>query len=110
MCIFVHVHNSNRPPHCCLSADGLSQLQATLSSTQQFQQMFDELRGWLDGQAGNHTAGVSEALPCQPDALKTLLAQQEDLQRAIAQQRGSYELIQAEGASLLASSPLEMSN
>ncbi|XP_052440234.1 microtubule-actin cross-linking factor 1 isoform X18 [Carassius gibelio] len=87
------------------AADGLSQLQAALSSTQQFQQMFDELRGWLDGQAGNHTAGVSEALPCQPDALKTLLAQQEDLQRAIAQQRGSYELIQAEGASLLASLP-----
>ncbi len=83
----------------------MSQLQATLSSTQQFQQLFDELRGWLDGQAGNHTAGVSEALPCQPDALKTLLAQQEDLQQAIAQQRGSYELIAAEGASLLASLP-----
>uniref|UniRef100_A0A673LJG0 Microtubule actin crosslinking factor 1 n=1 Tax=Sinocyclocheilus rhinocerous TaxID=307959 RepID=A0A673LJG0_9TELE len=87
------------------AADGLSQLQAALSSTQQFQQMFDELRGWLGGQAGNHTAGVSEGLPCQPDALKTLLAQQEDLQRAIAQQRGSYELIQAEGTSLLASLP-----
>ncbi|XP_059365704.1 microtubule-actin cross-linking factor 1 isoform X12 [Carassius carassius] len=87
------------------AADGLSQLQAALSSTQQFQQMFDELRGWLDEQAGNHTAGVSDALPCQPDALKTLLAQQEDLQRAIAQQRGSYELIQAEGTSLLASLP-----
>uniref|UniRef100_A0A8C1JHJ0 Microtubule actin crosslinking factor 1 n=1 Tax=Cyprinus carpio TaxID=7962 RepID=A0A8C1JHJ0_CYPCA len=87
------------------AADGLSQLQAALSSTQQFQQMFDELRGWLDGQAGNHTAGDSATLPCQPDALKTLLAQQEDLQRAIAQQRGSYELIQAEGTSLLASLP-----
>ncbi|XP_048057419.1 microtubule-actin cross-linking factor 1 isoform X23 [Megalobrama amblycephala] len=87
------------------AADGLSQLQAALSSTQQFQQMFDELRGWLDGQAGSHTAGISEALPCQPDTLKTLLAQHEDLQRAIAQQRGSYELIQAEGASLLASLP-----
>lgn len=67
--------------------------------------MFDELRGWLDGQAGSHTAGISEALPCQPDTLKTLLAQQEDIQRAMAQQRGSYELIQAEGASLLASLP-----
>ncbi|XP_067217652.1 microtubule-actin cross-linking factor 1-like isoform X17 [Chanodichthys erythropterus] len=87
------------------AADGLSQLQAALSSTQQFQQMFDELRGWLDGQAGSHTAGISEALSCQPDTLKTLLAQHEDLQRAIAQQRGSYELIQAEGASLLASLP-----
>ncbi|XP_056113597.1 microtubule-actin cross-linking factor 1 isoform X18 [Rhinichthys klamathensis goyatoka] len=87
------------------AADGLSQLQAALSSTQQFQQMFDELRGWLDGQDGSHTAGISDALPCQPDTLKTLLAQQEDLQRAMAQQRGSYELIQAEGASLLASLP-----
>lgn len=67
--------------------------------------MFDELRSWLDGQNGNHTTGMSETLPCQPDALKTLLTQQEDFQRAIAQQRGSYELIQAEGASLLASLP-----
>lgn len=99
------VCNSNRPTHCFLSADGLSQLQAALSSTQQFQQMFDELSGWLDGQLGSHTAGISEVLPCQPDILKTLLAQHEDLQRAIAQQRGSYELIQAEGASLLASLP-----
>ncbi|XP_051948301.1 microtubule-actin cross-linking factor 1-like [Xyrauchen texanus] len=87
------------------AADGLSQLQAALSSTQQFQQMFDELHGWLDGQVGNRTSGISEPLPCQPDTLKTLLAQQEDFQRAIAQQRGSYELIQAEGASLLASLP-----
>ncbi|XP_073787914.1 microtubule-actin cross-linking factor 1 isoform X28 [Danio rerio] len=87
------------------AADGLSQLQAALSSTQQFQQMFDELRSWLDGNTGNQTTGMSETLPCQPDALKTLLTQQEDFQRAIAQQRGSYELIQAEGASLLASLP-----
>ncbi|TRY84291.1 hypothetical protein DNTS_025412 [Danionella cerebrum] len=87
------------------AADGLSQLQAALSSTQQFQQMFDELRCWVDGQTGNHSTGASETLPCQPDALKPLLSQQEDLQRAIAQQRGSYELIQAEGASLLASLP-----
>ncbi|XP_073668846.1 microtubule-actin cross-linking factor 1, isoforms 1/2/3/4/5 isoform X10 [Paramisgurnus dabryanus] len=87
------------------AADGLSQLQATLSSTQQFQQMFDELRGWMDGQVGNHTAATSEPLPCQPDALKSLLVQQEDFQRNIAQQRGSYELIQAEGTSLLASLP-----
>ncbi|XP_051991250.1 microtubule-actin cross-linking factor 1-like [Xyrauchen texanus] len=85
------------------AADGLSQLQAALSSTQQFQQMYEELRGWLNGQNGNHISGISEPLPCQPDPLKTLLAQQEDLQRTISQQRGSYELIQAEGSSLLAS-------
>uniref|UniRef100_A0AAR2IZB1 Microtubule actin crosslinking factor 1 n=1 Tax=Pygocentrus nattereri TaxID=42514 RepID=A0AAR2IZB1_PYGNA len=87
------------------AADGLSQLQSALSSTQQFQQMFEELRSWLDGQAGEHTGSVSDPLPCQPEALQTLLTQQEELLRGVAQQRGSYELIQAEGASLLASLP-----
>uniref|UniRef100_A0AAR2JGF1 Microtubule actin crosslinking factor 1 n=1 Tax=Pygocentrus nattereri TaxID=42514 RepID=A0AAR2JGF1_PYGNA len=78
---------------------------SALSSTQQFQQMFEELRSWLDGQAGEHTGSVSDPLPCQPEALQTLLTQQEELLRGVAQQRGSYELIQAEGASLLASLP-----
>ncbi|KAF7691262.1 hypothetical protein HF521_011559 [Silurus meridionalis] len=87
------------------AADGLSQLQAALSSTQQFQQMFEELRAWLDGQAAASTPSMSDPLPCQPDVLQALLAQQEELQRCVAQQRGSYELIQAEGASILASLP-----
>ncbi|XP_075995247.1 microtubule-actin cross-linking factor 1 isoform X3 [Genypterus blacodes] len=86
------------------AADGLSQLQAALSSTQQFQQMFDELRSWLDSQADSRES-ASESLPCQPEAIRSLLAHTEDLQRGIASQRGSYELIQAEGASLLASLP-----
>ncbi|KAF4073878.1 hypothetical protein AMELA_G00248250 [Ameiurus melas] len=87
------------------AADGLSQLQAALSSTQQFQQMFEELRAWLDGQAAASTPSMSDPLPCQPEVLQSLLAQQEELQRGVAQQRGSYELIQAEGASILASLP-----
>ncbi|KAM9494125.1 microtubule-actin cross-linking factor 1 isoform 10-T10 [Clarias gariepinus] len=87
------------------AADGLSQLQAALSSTQQFQQMFEELRAWLDGQTAAGTPGMSDPLPCQPEVLQALLAQQEELQRGVAQQRGSYELIQAEGASILASLP-----
>uniref|UniRef100_A0A665WVH5 Microtubule actin crosslinking factor 1 n=1 Tax=Echeneis naucrates TaxID=173247 RepID=A0A665WVH5_ECHNA len=86
------------------AADGLSQLQAALSSTQQFQQMFDELRSWLDKQA-DHRESSSDALPCQPAAIRSLLAQTDELQRGIASQRGSYELIQAEGASLLATLP-----
>uniref|UniRef100_A0A3B3ZE18 Uncharacterized protein n=1 Tax=Periophthalmus magnuspinnatus TaxID=409849 RepID=A0A3B3ZE18_9GOBI len=86
------------------AADGLSQLQAALSSTQQFQQMFEELRSWLDKQADLKEAS-SVSLPCQPEALRSLLSQTEDLQRGIASQRGSYELLQAEGASLLASLP-----
>ncbi|XP_068566976.1 microtubule-actin cross-linking factor 1 isoform X17 [Cebidichthys violaceus] len=86
------------------AADGLSQLQAALSSTQQFQQMFEELRSWLDKRADPRES-PSDSLPCQPEAVRSLLAQTDDLQRAVASQRGSYELIQAEGASLLATLP-----
>uniref|UniRef100_A0A8C7FXA3 Microtubule actin crosslinking factor 1 n=1 Tax=Oncorhynchus kisutch TaxID=8019 RepID=A0A8C7FXA3_ONCKI len=86
------------------SADGLSQLQAALSSTQQFQQMFEELRSWLDNQGGQRDS-TADSLPCQPEAIRTLLAQQDELHRGVASQRGPYELIQAEGASLLAKLP-----
>ncbi|XP_062870398.1 microtubule-actin cross-linking factor 1, isoforms 1/2/3/4/5 isoform X12 [Trichomycterus rosablanca] len=88
------------------AAEGLSQLQAALSSTQQFQQMFEELRAWLDEQqATKSMSEASKPLPCQPELLRALINLQEELQRGVAQQRGSYELIQAEGASLLASLP-----
>ncbi|KAK5883260.1 hypothetical protein CesoFtcFv8_019610 [Champsocephalus esox] len=87
------------------AADGLSQLQAALSSTQQFQQMFEELRSWLDRQS-DPRASSPDSLPCQPQAIRSLLAQTDDLQRGVASQRGSYELLQAEGVSLLASLPV----
>ncbi|XP_075305600.1 microtubule-actin cross-linking factor 1 isoform X16 [Odontesthes bonariensis] len=88
------------------AADGLSQLQAALSSTQQFQQMFEELRSWLTKQADpRESSAVS--LPCQPEAIRALLAQTDELQRGIASQRGSYELLQAEGVSLLATLPAD---
>lgn len=90
---------------CFPLADGLSQLQAALSSTQQFQQMFEELRSWLDKQADSRESST-DSLPCQPEAIRSLLAQTDELQRSIASQRGSYELIQAEGASLLATLPV----
>ncbi|XP_061903360.1 LOW QUALITY PROTEIN: microtubule-actin cross-linking factor 1 [Entelurus aequoreus] len=86
------------------AADGLSQLQAALSSTQQFQQMFGDLRSWLDRQAELRDSSL-DSLPCQPDALRSLLADTDDMQRAVASQRGSYELIQGEGVSLLAALP-----
>ncbi|MEQ2190348.1 hypothetical protein XENOCAPTIV_026474 [Xenoophorus captivus] len=47
----------------------------------------------------------SDSLPCRPEAIRFLLAQTEELQHRIASQRGSYELIQAEGVSLLATLP-----
>ncbi|XP_027142331.1 microtubule-actin cross-linking factor 1 isoform X12 [Larimichthys crocea] len=86
------------------AADGLSQLQTALSSTQQFQQMFEELRSWLDKQADPRDSST-DSLPCQPEAIRSLLAQTAELQRGIASQRGSYELIQAEGVTLLATLP-----
>lgn len=85
-------------------ADGLSQLQTALSSTQQFQLMFEELRSWLDEQAEFREAS-SAFMPCQPKAIHSLLAQTGEFQRGIASQRGSYELIQAEGVLLLATLP-----
>ncbi|RVE66771.1 hypothetical protein OJAV_G00110700 [Oryzias javanicus] len=88
------------------AADGLSQLQAALSSTQQFQQMFEDLCSWLNNQTDLRESS-SESLPCQPEAIHSLLTQTESLQREIASQRGSYELIQAEGVSLLATLPAE---
>ncbi|XP_036070195.1 microtubule-actin cross-linking factor 1 isoform X6 [Oryzias melastigma] len=88
------------------AADGLSQLQAALSSTQQFQQMFEDLCSWLNKQTDPRESS-SESLPCQPEAIHSLLTQTEALQREIASQRGSYELIQAEGVSLLATLPAE---
>uniref|UniRef100_A0A3Q3VYD6 Uncharacterized protein n=1 Tax=Mola mola TaxID=94237 RepID=A0A3Q3VYD6_MOLML len=86
------------------AADGLAQLQTALSSTQQFQQMFEELRSWLDKQADPRETS-SHSLPCQPEAIRSLLAQTGELQRGVASQRGSYELIQAEGVTLLATLP-----
>lgn len=68
--------------------------------------MFEELRSWLDKQSDlGDSSSSSDSLPCRPEAVRSLLAQSEELQRSIAGQRGSYELIQAEGASLLASLP-----
>nr|XP_057902366.1 microtubule-actin cross-linking factor 1 isoform X20 [Doryrhamphus excisus] len=86
------------------AAEGLAQLQAALSSTQQFQQMFEDLRSWLDRQAELRDSSL-DSLPCRPDAIRSLLADTDHLQRSVAGQRGSYELIQAEGAVLLAALP-----
>lgn len=58
-----------------------------------------------DQQARESTSSASKPLPCQPELLRALLNLQDELQRGVAQQRGSYELIQAEGTSLLASLP-----
>lgn len=68
--------------------------------------MFKELRSWLDRQS-DLKQSPSDLLPCRPEAIRSLLAQTEELQRGVASQRGSYELIQAEGVSLLATLPAD---
>ncbi|XP_043854391.1 microtubule-actin cross-linking factor 1-like isoform X18 [Dromiciops gliroides] len=84
-----------------LAADRMNRLQTALASTQQFQQMFDELRTWLDDkqsqQAKTHPISAKLArLHCQ-------LQEQEEFQKSLNQRSGSYEVIIAEGESLLLS-------
>ncbi|XP_077599175.1 microtubule-actin cross-linking factor 1 isoform X4 [Stigmatopora nigra] len=88
------------------AADSLSQLQDALSSTQQLEQTFQDLRSWLDRQTA-HGEPPPDALPRRPEALRSLLSALADPRRQVAAQRGSYELILAQGASLLAALPAD---
>ncbi|XP_068124915.1 microtubule-actin cross-linking factor 1 isoform X5 [Hyperolius riggenbachi] len=85
-----------------LAADRVNRLQTALASSQQFQQMFDELRNWLDEK-------VMQQSKCPPvssklEKLQTLLQEQEEFQKSLNQNSGSYEMIVAEGESLLLTS------
>ncbi|XP_053310588.1 microtubule-actin cross-linking factor 1 [Spea bombifrons] len=84
-----------------LAADRVNRLQSALASSQQFQQMFDELRNWLDEKK-------IELAKCSPvssklEKLQTLLQDQEEFQKSLNQNSGSYEMIINEGESLLLS-------
>ncbi|XP_075709192.1 microtubule-actin cross-linking factor 1-like isoform X5 [Rhinoderma darwinii] len=85
-----------------LAADRVNRLQSALASSQQFQQMFEELRNWLDEKQMQQSK-------CQPvssklEKLQSLLQEQEEFQKTLNQNSGSYEMIVAEGQSLLISS------
>ncbi|XP_075053845.1 microtubule-actin cross-linking factor 1 [Mixophyes fleayi] len=84
-----------------LAADRVNRLQTALASSQQFQQMFDELRNWLDEKQMQQakTPPISSKL----EKLQTLLQEQEEFQKSLNQNSGSYEMIVAEGESLLLS-------
>ncbi|XP_071992635.1 microtubule-actin cross-linking factor 1 isoform X17 [Engystomops pustulosus] len=85
-----------------LAADRVNRLQTALASSQQFQQMFDELRNWLEEKQMQQSK--SKPISCKLDKLQSLLQEQEEFQKTLNQNSGSYEMIVAEGESLLLSS------
>ncbi|XP_053563264.1 microtubule-actin cross-linking factor 1 isoform X5 [Bombina bombina] len=84
-----------------LAADRVNRLQTALASSQQYQQMFDELRSWLDSKQ-------MQQAKCPPvsaklERLQTLIQEQDEFQKSLNQYSGTYEMIVTEGESLLQS-------
>lgn len=86
-----------------MSADRMNRLQAALASTQQFQQMFDELRTWLDEKQSQQAKIFP--ISAKLERLQSQLQENEEFQKNLNQHSGSYEVIVAEGESLLLSVP-----
>uniref|UniRef100_G1LVE7 Actin cross-linking family 7 n=1 Tax=Ailuropoda melanoleuca TaxID=9646 RepID=G1LVE7_AILME len=84
-----------------LAADRMNRLQAALASTQQFQQMFDELRTWLDDKQSQQAKNCP--ISAKLERLQSQLQENEEFQKSLNQHSGSYEVIVAEGESLLLS-------
>ena len=81
----------------------MNRLQAALASTQQFQQMFDELRTWLDDKQSQQAK--NRPISAKLEQLQSQLQENEEFQKSLNQHSGSYEVIVAEGESLLLSVP-----
>ncbi|XP_067840170.1 microtubule-actin cross-linking factor 1 isoform X9 [Heptranchias perlo] len=75
------------------------QLQSALANSEQFQHMFDDCQAWLGGKCSEQTqmAPISAKL----DRLHSLIDEQAEFRKSLAQKAGSYEMIMAEGESLL---------
>ncbi|XP_019367887.1 PREDICTED: microtubule-actin cross-linking factor 1 isoform X3 [Gavialis gangeticus] len=84
-----------------LAADRMNRLQTALASSQQFQHMFDELRTWLDDKLCQQAQ--SRPISAKLEKLQGQIQEQEELQKSLNQHSGSYEMIVAEGESLLLS-------
>nr|XP_033809536.1 microtubule-actin cross-linking factor 1 isoform X12 [Geotrypetes seraphini] len=82
-----------------LAGDHMHRLQTALASSQQFQQMFDELRTWLN----NKRSQQAQSCPVSAklERLQSQIQKQEEFQKNLNQHSGSYEMIVAEGESLL---------
>lgn len=79
----------------------MNHLQTALASSQQFQQMFDELHAWLDEKLRQQAQ--SSPISAKLERLQSQIQEQEDFQKSLNQHSGSYEMIVAEGESLLLS-------
>ncbi|NXE93221.1 MACF1 factor, partial [Menura novaehollandiae] len=84
-----------------LAADRMNRLQTALASSQQFQHMFDELRTWLDDKLCQQAQ--SPPISAKLERLQSQIQEQEEFQKSLNQHSGSYEMIVAEGESLLLS-------
>ncbi|XP_061870326.1 microtubule-actin cross-linking factor 1 isoform X9 [Colius striatus] len=84
-----------------LAADRMNRLQTALASSQQFQHMFDELRTWLDDKLCQQAQ--SQPVSAKLERLQSQIQEQEEFQKSLNQHSGSYEMIVAEGESLLLS-------
>lgn len=79
----------------------MNRLQTALASSQQFQHMFDELRTWLDDKLCQQAQ--SQPISAKLERLQSQIQEQEEFQKSLNQHSGSYEMIVAEGESLLLS-------
>ncbi|XP_039183891.1 microtubule-actin cross-linking factor 1 isoform X19 [Crotalus tigris] len=84
-----------------LAGDRLNRLQTALASSQQFQQMFDELHAWLEGRLNQQAQ--SGPISAKLERLQFQIQEQEESQKSLNQHSGSYEMIVAEEESLLLS-------
>ncbi|NWY68065.1 MACF1 factor, partial [Erithacus rubecula] len=84
-----------------LAADRMNRLQTALASSQQFQHMFDELRTWLDDKRCQQAQ--NQPISAKLERLQSQIQEQEEFQKSLNQHSGSYEMIVAEGESLLLS-------
>ncbi|XP_025024482.1 microtubule-actin cross-linking factor 1 isoform X8 [Python bivittatus] len=84
-----------------LAGDRLNRLQTALASSQQFQQMFDELHSWLEDRLKQQAQ--SGPISAKLERLQSQIQEQEESQKSLNQHSGSYEMIVAEEESLLLS-------
>ncbi|KAM3829784.1 microtubule-actin cross-linking factor 1 isoform 2-T2 [Vipera latastei] len=84
-----------------LAGDRLNRLQTALASSQQFQQMFDELHAWLEDRLKQQAQ--SGPISAKLERLQFQIQEQEESQKSLNQHSGSYEMIVAEEESLLLS-------
>ncbi|XP_043537219.1 dystonin isoform X4 [Chiloscyllium plagiosum] len=75
------------------------QLQSALANSEQFQQMFDDFKAWMDGKCSEQDQ--RPPISAKLERLHLLIDEQAEFQKSLAQKAGSYEMILVEGEALL---------